>query len=205
MGSKDLKRLSLVELDVNQPVWPHFFTVAPLILVGTREKGGYDLAPKHMATPLGHDNYFGFVCTPRHGTYRNAEREKAFTVSFPRPEQVVLASLAASPRCGDERSEKPVIDALPTVMAPQIDAPFIVDGYLFFECQLDRIVDGFGEYSLICGQIIGAYVDEDSHRSADRSEQEMIFQAPLLAYLANGRFAKIDRSNAFPFPAGFKI
>ena len=33
-----------VELDVRAPVWDRFFTVAPLVLVGTREPdGGFDL------------------------------------------------------------------------------------------------------------------------------------------------------------------
>ena len=58
--------------------------------------GGYDLAPKHMATPLGWGGWFGFVCTPSHATYANALREGFFTVSFPRPSQVLLASLAAA-------------------------------------------------------------------------------------------------------------
>ena len=34
-----------VELDVRVPVWDRFFTVAPLVLVGTRESDGrFDLA-----------------------------------------------------------------------------------------------------------------------------------------------------------------
>jgi hypothetical protein len=32
----------------------------------------------------------------------------------------------------------------------------------------------------------------------------VIHDSPLLAYLAPGRFATIDRSNAFPFPAEMK-
>ena len=56
-----------VELDVRLPVWERFFTVAPLVLIGTREAdGSFDLAPKHMVLPLGWQNYIGFVCTPRH-------------------------------------------------------------------------------------------------------------------------------------------
>jgi hypothetical protein len=51
----------------DSPIWERTFTVNPLLLVGTREKGGdYDLAPKHMAAPMGWRDYFGFVCTPRH-------------------------------------------------------------------------------------------------------------------------------------------
>src|SRR5690606_34430059 len=46
-----------VELDVRVPVWDRFFTVAPLVLVGTREPDGrFDLAPKHMVLPLGWQN-----------------------------------------------------------------------------------------------------------------------------------------------------
>ena len=70
----------LLDLDVSQPIWDRFFWVAPLVIIGTREPdGGHDLAPKHMATPMGWRNYFGFVCTPRHRTYSNAERSGVFT------------------------------------------------------------------------------------------------------------------------------
>ena len=97
----------LVTLDLEAPVFARVFTVSPLVLVGTKEEGGgYDLAPKHLAMPLGWDNYFGFVCTPRHATYRNACRERAFTVSYPRPTQVVTTSLAASAREGGEAGPK---------------------------------------------------------------------------------------------------
>ena len=67
----------VVTLDTAFPIWERFFTVAPLVLIGTREVDGtYDLAPKHMVTPLGWGNYFGFVCTPRHATYANASAKR---------------------------------------------------------------------------------------------------------------------------------
>jgi flavin reductase (DIM6/NTAB) family NADH-FMN oxidoreductase RutF len=92
--------------------------VAPLVLIGTKEKDGYDLAPKHMATPMGWENYFGFVCAPRHRTYQNIKHERVFTVSYPRPTQLVLTSLAAASRCGDDA--KPSLLALPTFPASQV-------------------------------------------------------------------------------------
>ena len=102
----------LIELDVSQPVWEQFFWVAPLVLIGTRETdGSHDLAPKHMALPMGWENYYGFVCTPRHHTYSNIKRDGVFTVSYPRPSQLVLTSLAASPRFSD--CEKPALMVLP--------------------------------------------------------------------------------------------
>ena len=67
----------LVALDTNEPIWDQFFMVMPLVLAGTKEEdGSYDLAPKHMVMPMSWDNYVGFVCTPRHGTYHNVERDE---------------------------------------------------------------------------------------------------------------------------------
>jgi hypothetical protein len=127
----------------DHPVWERVFTVNPLVVVGTREESGaYDLAPKHLAMPMGWENYFGFVCTPRHNTYHNARREGVFTVSYPRPTQVLLASLAAAPR--DTDGSKLAADALPTFPASEVDGVFVEDAYLFLECALDRIADDFG-------------------------------------------------------------
>ncbi len=191
----------VVSLDVTAPIWERCFTVAPLVLVGTRETdGSYDLAPKHMATPMGWQNYFGFVCTPRHRTYHNVRRERAFTVSYPRPTQVVLASLAASPRIDDA---KPVLDALPTFPARLIDGVFIEDGYLFLECELDRIIDDFGENSLVTGKIIAAHLQESAMRLSDRADEELLSESPLLVYLAPGRYAEVREGPAFPYPIGF--
>lgn len=193
----------LVSLDLTQPLWERFFTVAPLIVVGTKEAdGSYDLAPKHMATPLGWGNYFGFICTPRHRTYQNVQREKNFTVSFPKPGQIVLTSLAAAPRCGDD--SKPTIATLPTFPASAIAGILLKDAYLYLECQLDRIIDGFGENSLIAGKIVAAQVQKQALRLSDLDDQDVLAQNPLLAYLSPGRYAQISQSNSFPFHAGFR-
>lgn len=199
---RERARSSLVTLPEDAPVWERTFTVNPLVLIGTKERdGGYDLAPKHMAMPMGWENYFGFVCTPRHRTYHNARREGVFTVSYPRPVQVVLASLAAAPRESD--GSKLAVDVLPTFPASEVDGLFIEDAYLFLECVLDRISDDFGENSLIVGRIVAAHVSEDYLRASERDEQDLIHSSPLLAYLSPGRYASVDKSFSFPFPAGF--
>lgn len=193
----------LVSLELSLPIWSRFFSVAPLIMVGTREKNGsYDLAPKHMAMPLGWDNYFGFVCTPRHRTYQNISREKAFTVSFPQPDQIVLASLGAAPRC--EEDCKMTMKVLPTFPASVIDSIFLKNAYLFLECKLERIVDGFGENSLIAGQILAAHVQRKALRISEQDDRDLLMQAPLLAYLPPGRYAAIEQSFSFPFHLGFQ-
>ena len=192
----------LTTLDADRPIWTRIFTVAPLVLVGTTDPDGApDLAPKHMAMPLGWDNYFGFVCAPSHSTYRNIERTGSFTVTYPRPADIVAASLTASPRCEDA---KPVVGMLETFPAREVEGVFVANGYVFLECRLDRIVDGFGPNALIAGQVIAAHVDADALRSDDRDDADLLLAAPQLAYLYPGRFAVIDATQAFPFPAGMR-
>lgn len=193
----------VVALDATVPVWEQFFTVAPLVLIGTRDDdGSLDLAPKHMVTPMGWQNYFGFVCTPRHRTCVNCERTGVFTVSYPKPSQVLFVSLAASPRC--EQGDKPVIDCFRTFPASTIDGEFVEEAYLFFECRHFKTVGGFGENCLVTGEIVRAFADERYLRHTEADDQETIHASPLLTYLAPGRFATIERSNAFPFPESMK-
>ena len=186
-------------LDVDRPVWEQCYTVAPVVLVGTREGEAYDLAPKHMVTPLGWDNYFGFVCTPRHRTYHNVMDTGVFTVSFPRADQVELVGLAATPRARDE--QKSIMEELPTVAAHEIDGVLLAGAYLHLECRLERSVDRLGKHSLIIGGIVAARVHQEALRSRSRAEMETI---PLLAYLAPDRYAAISESEAFPFPKTFE-
>ena len=164
--------------------------------------GANNLAPKHLAIPLSFDNYFGFVCTPKHSTYQNILRSKQFTVTYARPTQVVLASFAASPRC--ENGSKPIVGQIPTIPAKKVDAVLLNDGYLFLECELHKIYDDFGENSLITGRIIFARIANDAMRVTDGDDQKLVQQSPLLAYLHPGRFAEISKSQTMPLPRGFK-
>ena len=194
-----MKRISL---DTANPIWDRFFTVAPLVLIGTRdEDGALDFAPKHMAMPMGWQNYFGFVCSPTHSTCANIERTGEFTVSYPKPSQVLYSSLAASPRTD---GHKPVLDLYDTFPAKYVDGEFIEDAYLFFECRHFRTYHDFGENCLITGEIIAACAEPGFVRSSERDSMELIAENPLLAYVSPGRFAAIERTNAFPFPADMK-
>lgn len=191
-----------VSLDIERPIWDRFFTVSPLVVVGSKEADGhFNLAPKHMAMPLGWQNFFCFVCSPRHSTYHNIRRTGEFTVSYPRPSQALFASLAAAPRCEDQ--SKPSLLVLPTFPARVVDGALVSDGYLFLECTLHSMLDGFGPNSLIIGSIVAAAASEDSLRDDDQDESDQIFRAPLLAYLNPGRLAEIRQTTAFPFPKDF--
>ena len=202
MGRK-MKTPALIELDTASSIWENFFSVFPLVIIGTREADGSDdLAPKHLAMPMSWSNHFGFVCTPRHNTFQNIERTQQFSVTYMRPSQAVLASLAATPRCDD--GSKPITQSLPTFAAEKIDAPLLKEGYLFLECELQQRVDNLGDNSLIIGRVISARIAEDALRSSGQDDEDLVFNAPLLAYLYPGRFAEISSTTQLPFPAGFK-
>jgi flavin reductase (DIM6/NTAB) family NADH-FMN oxidoreductase RutF len=184
------------------PIWERTFFVHPLVLIGTLEaNGSLDFAPKHMAMPLGFGNWFGFVCTPRHSTFQNILRDKCFTVSYPPPDQVLLASLAASPR--DDCCDKPNLSAIATRPAQVVQGLVVDNCPLYLECELERIVDGFDHYALIVGRIVAAQAKRAVLRDVERDDAEIIEQQPLLAYLAPGRFARVNHSQGFPFPKGF--
>ncbi|MGB3632749.1 MAG: hypothetical protein WA982_01780, partial [Rubrobacteraceae bacterium] len=110
-------------------------------------------------------------------------------------------SLAATPR--EDGGRKPSVDALPTLPANEVDGVFVKDGYLFLECALERVVDDFGENSLIAGRIVAAHVCPDYLRDSERDDQDLIHEFPLLAYLSPGRYSPVGESYSFPFPSGF--
>ena len=127
-----------------------------------------------------------------------AKRTGEFTVSYPRPTQVVLASLAAAPRDA-ETGCKLSLEAIATIPAKVVDGVLLADGYLYFECELARVIDGFGANSLMIGRIVAAHARPGALRHADVDDQDLIFRRPLLSYLHPGRFSCIRRSLSFPF------
>ena len=193
-----------ISLNVKDSIWDHFYTVAPLVVIGSKENERYDLSPKHMVTPIGFSNYIGFVCTPRHRTYHNIKKEKKFTVSFVKPSQVLLTSLAAIPRCEDNHYTKEIVNKIPTIPTMENDNIFVADSYLLLDCTLYKIIDGFDDYSIITGQIDAVYVDKNYKIFSEVDQQKHIYDNPLLAYIAQGRFASIKETFSFPYPKDFQ-
>jgi flavin reductase (DIM6/NTAB) family NADH-FMN oxidoreductase RutF len=193
----------LITLQPDQPFFETMYAPSPLVIVGTRESDDSgDLAPKHMAMPLGWSDYFGFVCTPAHSTYQNAERTGSFTVSYPRPENILEASLAAGPR--DEAGDKPSLTEIETVAADAVDAPAVADAYAVLECEVEDVVDGFGENALVAGEIVGKHVHRDAYRATDEEPETVFERAPALTYFYPDRFASVSETQSFPFPEGFE-
>jgi flavin reductase (DIM6/NTAB) family NADH-FMN oxidoreductase RutF len=193
----------LVRLASDGPVWDKVFVVAPLVLVGTLEEDGTpNLAPKHMAMRLGSEHRFCFVCSHRHATLRNAISREAFTVSFPRPAQILETSLAAGGRAAD--SSKPSLAALRTFPATAIEGVLVEGCYLHLECRLERVVEGFGDSVLVVGEVVAAAAAEDAVRHSDGDDADLIAGSPLLAYVAPGRFASVAETLSFPLPFDFR-
>lgn len=192
----------LIELSTDAPVWERFFTVAPLVLVATKEADGYNVAPKHLAIPIGWGNYFGFVCSPSHATYRNLQVHPEFTVSFPGMAQLVPTSMAAGARLDD--SSKPLLAAVPTFPARRVDGVLVEGCPLYLECELERFVDGFGENSIVVGRVVGALVARAALRGHEVDDADLLHALRPLVYLAPGRVAEVGETHAFPLPADFR-
>lgn len=196
---------NMIEIDLDQDVWNHCYTVHSLIVIGSKEESGaYNFAPKHMAMPLGFSNQFGFMGTPRKSTYRNVQREKEFTVSYPKPSQLVISSLTSTRR--EEDDSKPILDKIPTVASKVVDGKFIKDSYFHLECKLTECLGKFGEWEVVVGEIVAARIQKEAARKRGNGmdESELIYDFPLLAYLHPDRFSIIKESHAFPYPKEFK-
>jgi flavin reductase (DIM6/NTAB) family NADH-FMN oxidoreductase RutF len=198
----DAEREELIELSTEAPIWERFFTVAPLVLVATKEGDRHNVAPKHLAMPIGWGNFFGFVCSPSHSTYRNLQAHPEFTVSFPGMDQVVPASMAAGARL-DDRS-KPTLAAVPVFPARRVDGVLVEDCSLYLECALDRFVDGFGENSIVVGRVVAASATRSALRGHDVDDADLLHQLRPLVYLAPGRVAEVSETYAFPYPVDFR-
>ena len=192
----------LISLDCAVPIWDRFHLARPLVIIGTVDlDGALDFAPKHMAGQVSWENLFGFVCCERHATYRNAVRTGVFTVSYPTPDQILATSLTAAPRSPD--NSKPSLSAVRTEPAKVVEGALISGARVHFECELERTVEDLGPNSLVIGRIVAAAVTEAAVRFMDREDWHTITEAPILVYLPPNRYATIDESRSFPFPAGW--
>jgi flavin reductase (DIM6/NTAB) family NADH-FMN oxidoreductase RutF len=198
----DAGRDELIELSMDSAIWERVFTVAPLVLVATKEGDGHNVAPKHLAMPIGWANFFGFVCSPSHATYRNLQRHPEFTVSFPGLDRLVPASMAAGARL-DDRS-KPTLAAVPVFPARRVEGVLVEGCSLYLECELDRMVDGFGENSLLVGRVVAAAAARAALRGHDVDDSDLLHRLRPLVYLYPGRVAEVCETHAFPFPVDYR-
>lgn len=190
-----------IVLDLDGPALDQVLRVAPLVVVGTVEEDGrIDLAPKHMVMPVG-DQHLAFVCTPDHATLRNAQRTRAFTVSWLSPDDVLLASFAAGPR---EDGDKPALAAVPTRPATVVEGAVLAAAPLAVECRLVRVMGGFDRWRIVVGRLVHAEADPTAVVVSDEDPHDVLARNPVLAYLHPDHVATIAHADRFPYHAGFR-
>ena len=97
-----------------------------------------------------------------------------------------------------------VVQHIPTVSSEDGENIFVADSYLFLECDLHKIFDGFDDYSIITGTVEKAFVHKKYKIHSDQGQQGRIYENPLLVYVAQGRFAKVHETMAYPYPKDFE-
>ncbi len=193
-------------LQAETDLWHRVPAVAPLVLIGTLEEDGQaNLAPKHLAMPMGAANLFGFICRPEHATYRNVVARDVFTVCYPTPQMLLATSLAAAPRASD--GTKPTLELLRLSPAQLVPGVLVSGCPVQLECRLQRIVEGFGHQCLVVGQVVLAHVADDlAGKPGDADtppDLDPLAAHPALAYVHPGRVASLTQTRPFPYHPGF--
>ena len=181
-----------------------YFTLKPLILVTTLGTTGFpNVAPKTQAMDVGRrEQYFAFVCTPRHHTYQNAVANKEFVVNFPGPELIEKVSAAAQLA---EDSDEIALAGLTSIPSMVVKPPRIKECYLHLECKLLEIKD-LEDSSLILGKVVARSADKEVsfERGKSRENIRLLSKRPLLAYVYPDHYAKISAAEEFVFPKNYK-
>ena len=165
----------LISLATDRPIWDRFFGVVPLVIVGSKEEDGqYNLAPKHLAMPLGWENYYCFVCSPRHTTYHNIRRTASSRSAIRGRRRCCWPAWRRPPAAKTTPSRASW--CCRPFPARQVDGVLVKGCYLFLECTLHSILDGFGPNSLIIGNVVAAAAHEDAvrDRGARRGRPDLL-------------------------------
>ena len=104
-----------------------------------------------------------------------------------------------------EDGAKPSLAALSTIPARVVDGLLVAGCPLYLECELERVVDGFGPNSLVVGRVVAASATHDALRAFETDDADLIHRLGLLAYLAPGRFAVVRESRSFPYTVDFRL
>jgi flavin reductase (DIM6/NTAB) family NADH-FMN oxidoreductase RutF len=81
-----------------------------------------------------------------------------------------------------------------------VAGPLVQGAYLQLECELERVIEGFGENGLIIGRIVAAYAAPDALRDLENEADASLQAMPPIAYIHPGRFIAVTETLSFPFP-----
>lgn len=181
-----------------------YFTVKPLILVTTLGPRGLpNVAPKTQNMDVGRrEQYFAFVCTPKHHTYQNAKANREFVVNYPGPELIEKVSAAALLAEDIDEIALAGLTGIPSVV---VKPPRIKECYLHLECKLVEIKD-LEDSSIILGKIAARSVNKEVSFERGKSKENirLLSKRPLLAYVYPDHYTKISVAEEFVFPKNYK-
>lgn len=133
---------------------------------------------------------------------QNLQRTGVFTVGYPSPSMLLETSLSAAPRGQD--GSKPTLEMLHFTPATAVDGLLIEGCRLHLECEVEQVVAGLGENSLVIGKVVAVHASQNMMRRIDRDDHDLLRDCPLLVYVHPGRVATIDETDAFPYHLTFK-
>ncbi len=176
-----------------------FFRPANLVLVTTLSPNGVvNVAPKTQAMPIGRKGYWAFACCARHHTYQNIEHQGEFVINFPGPGLIERVAQTARdvPPGTDEIKEA----GLTAMEARRVKVPVVAECGVNVECRRHQVIDGYGDESLIVGEVVAVTIDEVLVDAG----VETLHTFPLLVYVYPDHYAVVDRVERFRFPEDYK-
>jgi len=180
------------------------FSIKPIILVTTLGSNGLpNVAPKTQCTSIGrHEEYFAFVCTPRHHTYQNAKADGEFVVNYPGPELIERVSAASQ---FAENVDEVVLSGLTSIPSLVVKPPRIKECRVHLECEVADVKD-LDDGSIILGKVVSRSGDREISFKKGTAEENinLLSTHPLLTYVYPNHYASINTAEKFIFPKNYK-
>ena len=191
----------LVEISTEAPIWERFFTVAPLVLVATKRAA--TTTSRRSISPCRSAGRTTSASSAARRTrrHRNLEAHPEFTVSFPRGRPDRQSSLLAAGSRLDDRS-KPTLAPFRSSRPARWTACSSRAAALYLECALERVIDGFGENSLIVGRDRRRSAVDARRSAGSRSTTRISSTSSCRCSCTSrpGRFAEVTRDAVVSVP-----
>jgi len=189
-----------IELDSHD----QYFTIKPIILVTTLRRSGLpNVAPKTQCMSVGRrEEYFAFVCTPKHHTYQNAKADKEFVVNYPGPN--LIEKISATSQIA-ENIDEVALAGLTSIPSLVVKPPRIKECMVHLECKVMDIKD-LGDGSIILGKVVARSSNPEISFKRVMAEESLnlLSKHPLLAYVYPDHYTRIDTAEKFIFPKNYK-
>jgi len=181
-----------------------YFSVKPIVLVTTLGPSNIpNVAPKTQCMDVGrHEEYFAFVCTPKHHTYQNAKANKEFVANYPGPE--LIEEVSATSQFA-ENVDEVALAGLTGIPSLVVKPPRIRECRVHLECKVMEVKD-LDVASIILGKIVARSASQEVSFERGKAEESisLLLNHPLLAYVYPNHYTTIRAATEFIFPKNYK-